>query len=444
MENLERRKYQKEGTKFCVEGLKTQKSVYLADDTGLGKTVQSLDVIQKIASKGDIFKIVSPPMLVPKWKDEVVKWLPRDRKYSVIISSYNQLTDPETLEYYTRNHYTLTILDEAHYLKNYESVRTQAIIGAPGQKHKTILKASEKLLWLSATPMPNRVGELHPFLSSGKHKILKGQTQEDFIIKWAEKYKWLMGRLTHSGIKNPEKLMKALSEVMLRREKDDVLDELPPFNREIIPLAIPKKFLKQDLEFRDIFRKKVSLLPSLDSLNDIQTLNYLTKIPKFTEFSEFRRKQALAKVPIVLDYLKEEDSGKYVIFTYHIDVAKEYFKKLKIENKILITGEDDLEERYQTLKRADKIKNCVLVATMNAVKEGFDLTGFNRVFYTEVDWSFSLLNQTEGRFRRIGQKDFVNYFYLLFEHGLEGYIYDTYKAKERTVNLVIPVRRGRN
>jgi SNF2 family DNA or RNA helicase len=432
------RKYQIEGGKFLLEGFNKFRGMYLADDTGIGKTIQGLYVIDKLAKKDDNFLIVAPVFAGAKWRDEIDKHLSKKRNYNLLISSYTALSDPGTLLHYTKNKFRASIFDESHYIKNYDSIRTQALLGAPWQRHRTIDSVSERVLWMSATPIPNRIGELYPFLKSINHKIIRDKTQEEFIFQWAEHAEFFRKHLTHRGVKNENLLKEALSDIMIRRLKDDVLDELPDFNRENIPVAIPKALEKLDKELARIARQNGSIFFSEDK--DLIEA-YVKNIPGFERYSEFRKKQGMYKIPFVLDYLKEnilERNKKIVIWTYHQEVAEEYFNKLKTTNKILITGKVDPSKRFEILKKADEMSECILIATMHSIKETFDLTGFPMAFYTELDWTFSLFDQTEGRLRRIGQKDFVNYFYFIFEGGIESYMYEVYKDKRETVGKILP------
>jgi hypothetical protein len=110
----------------------------LGDEMGLGKTVQSLAVAEKIKKKHGRVGIVAPAGLVSKWRDEIKKHLGESRKYSFSIASYNELTKPENLYFFTREPFDLCIFDEAHYVKDFEAQRTRATLGAPTDKHRTV------------------------------------------------------------------------------------------------------------------------------------------------------------------------------------------------------------------------------------------------------------------------------------------------------------------
>jgi len=433
------RRYQKAGAIFCLKTYKKYRGVYIADDTGLGKTLQALMIVSKIAKPGDAVLIICPSGLVPKWEEEIEKHLKPNRNYSINVIGYSSLIELDVLNYYTKDalkevglsKYKLVIYDEGHYIVNYDALRTQAVLGAPGLKHVTIDSVSKYSLWLSATPMPNRVGEIYTFLKSIKHKAILNMTFEEFVYRWAgEKPRFFNGKLTHRGVKEPDKLRELINDVMICRLMDQVEKEIPPFTRDTIPIHLPSKFKALDSRMLNIL---------MHYPIDSEEFDVLTVIPEFTDFSTFRIQQGLFKIPTVLKYLKEITLKKYIVFTYHREVAEEYFKKLKVKNKILITGDTPVEKRFPILKKAEALNECVLVCTMGAVAESYDLNSFATSFYTEVDWRYKTHKQTEGRSRRFGQTRNTYFYYFLFGTGLEKYIYDTYNSKHRTVASIVPV-----
>ena len=61
----------------------------------------------------------------------------------------------------------------------------------------------------------------------------------------------------------------------------------------------------------------------------------------------------------------------------------------------------------------------VIVATIDSLKEGVDITGFALTLFAEVDWRAYALEQCEGRTRRIGQEKNVRWIYFFFERGVD-------------------------
>lgn len=431
------RPYQIAGVDWITATLANRRACYLIDDTGLGKTIQAFLAASRILKPGENMLVVCPTFLADKWLDEARKHVP-DKQFNLHVHTYSGLINPDTLRFVTRYRYGLTVLDEGHYLKDFDSKRTQAILGAPGMRHRSIADVSDRMLFLSATPIPNRVGEIYPFLRTAGHSLIKGQTQEEFIIQWAEKYRFTKMGLTHRGIKEPAKFRAALSDVMFGRRKYDVLDDLPPFTRDSIIIPISKKLRRDHKEFdrMEAFGRRLLDL-------DIQDAAKLRAVPGFTEFQEFRKFIGAQKVKYVLDYLSNSDVSsrkKLILFCLHRDIAQAYHEA--IPGSVLVHGGLDPSERYETVKKADAAESCVLIATMNSVKEGLDMTGFDFAIFTEFDWTFYLLRQVEGRLLRFGQKKAVTYLYFRLDAGLEDYMYRTLVDKEQTVDSVLPIAPG--
>lgn len=437
------RDYQKTGVEFAIQSLETHAGVLIADETGLGKTVQALTVIEKLANTDDIFLVICPTFLKQKWFDEIRKFLPRHRKYTIIVKSYNELSNPDLLRYTVRHEYKLVVIDEMHYLKNFNSIRTQAIFGAPGMRHKTIRNCTEKMLGLSATPIPNRIGEIYPWLWASNNGIIKNKTYEQFVTFWAQSYKFTKFGLTHKGIKNAKLLKDKLSNTLIRRKKHDVLSELPPGFRDYIYLPCSVDLYKEEKQlFEELLKTAGYEGGRFEMLmNNPDFIEQLLKtVPGFDQLTKFKLWQGLFKIKHVMNYLKKNvlpETKKFILFCYHADVAKTYYKKLKVKNKTLVTGAVNPDERFKMLKQANDDPEHILVATMGSVKEGFDLIGFDRAYFAEIDWTYYVLEQAEGRLLRYGQKNAVEWVYFIFERGLEKYMYNLVDNKKTTVNKIL-------
>lgn len=427
------RLYQAAGILRAAEAFhRGQPAFYIADEMGLGKTAQALRIAEILAEPGELVRVICPAFLAPKWRAEADRWSP-DRKYTLAITPYTQTTSAEKLRFLTRRESALLILDEAHYLKEYDAIRTRAILGAPGDRHRTLISTARHSLWLSGTPAPNRVGELYPFLKVCNHKLIQGKTYEEFVTAWAAEYRFSRFGLRHKGVKRARTLRAALSDVMIRRLRADVIEDLPPFTRDFVPVEMSEAIAAQEKSFAPFLSR---LIDSPDV-----ALAALRSMPGFTEFQEFRRMIGHFKVPIIEQFLLTEDmkrAKKFVIFSIHKDVAAEYAERLKARRPILVTGDTDPRQRYAVLKKANESPEAVVVATMESVKEGLDLDGFPIAVFSEIGWTPGLLRQVEGRLLRMTQRAAVQFFYFTFPEGLERYMFSTIEEKEETTAAFLP------
>lgn len=241
-----------------VEGIRRMmrmKSILLADDMGLGKSIQALTVFigDVIQGKGSTALVICPVSLRNNWCDEIEKFTrlpymtlgeeinpltgrirtlgPMERsrqivlfatwnKPKILILNYEQVA-PHLDELNALNA-RMAIFDEAHMLKNPEAKRTVACLD---------LK-SERSMMLTGTPILNGITELW---------ALFNRIAPDFFPNfYAFRNRYcVMGGYKNkkiTGTKNPKQLHEILSQLMIRRLKADVLD-LPEV--QYIKVSVP-------------------------------------------------------------------------------------------------------------------------------------------------------------------------------------------------------------
>ncbi len=207
------RPYQTFGTKYALY----QEKTLLGDEMGLGKTVQALAAMQSLFNEGkDRFIVICPASVLINWVREITAFstlkplLIRDEaaventllwseKGGVAVVNYEAVPKFRSLlpEDFISD---LTVVDEAHYIKNPEAKRTVSAV--------EILDHSKKTLLMSGTPLENRIDEMKNLIGIINPGIAKKiQRTED---SW-------------SG----EGFRKKIAPVYLRRTREDVLTELP-------------------------------------------------------------------------------------------------------------------------------------------------------------------------------------------------------------------------
>lgn len=233
-----------------IEGIRKlarMQNFLLADDMGLGKSLQALTVAAIDVKRGWASKIliVAPVSLKGNWADEIEKFTtfkyvilgqevergvsghpdkikklgpaPRAKQLQdfgdmkgpkILITNYEQI-HPHVTEL-NKMGFDIIIYDEAHYMKNYKSQRTKACLKLNASRH----------FLLTGTPMLNHVNELWPLL----HKI----DPHGYPKYWGflQRYGVFGGYKNKQliGVKNEKELTERLQAIMLRRMKKDVLD----------------------------------------------------------------------------------------------------------------------------------------------------------------------------------------------------------------------------
>ncbi|MCW2860990.1 MAG: SNF2-related protein [Actinoallomurus sp.] len=208
------RGYQAFGARFAL----VQERVILGDEMGLGKTMQSLAAMCHLAAKGAThFLVVCPASVVVNWTREVERHTllesrrvhgPSEKreaaqqewadKGGVAITTFEALRAmPEDLDVSV----AMMVVDEAHYVKNPDALRTQAV--------SEWAALSTRVLFLTGTPMENKVREFRVLVGHLRPEVAENLDIADEAL-------------------DGTKFREAVAPIYLRRNQEDVLSELPP------------------------------------------------------------------------------------------------------------------------------------------------------------------------------------------------------------------------
>jgi superfamily II DNA or RNA helicase len=208
------RRYQDFGARYLI----VQKRTLLGDDMGLGKTVQVLAAMSHLhALGGRHFLVVAPNSVLINWQRETRKHTliepfvthGSDReeninvwreKGGVAITTYGTLS--KILDLIPMVDFVA--IDEAHYVKNPESQRSQAV--------QLLVERSEYVTLMTGTALENRLPEMHFLLSLAQPEV---QPVLEHLMTF------------YRGNPDPTEICKDLAPVYLRRTQKDVLHELP-------------------------------------------------------------------------------------------------------------------------------------------------------------------------------------------------------------------------
>jgi superfamily II DNA or RNA helicase len=409
MKNTILRRYQQEAVDKALLAYKNNHRGFLCGDKmGLGKTVVALQIAEDLPKKYNMVGVVCPAFLVPKWRREILNRCNDGRVYKFAIYSYSEISDLSILSQAKSVKYDLIIFDECHYAKSYKAARTVATLCKSG-----IHSVADYILGLSGTWPPNNIGDAFTWFDAS-HSSLAPHGYEEFCREFAASaYRNNFG-LQVSGFKPNARWYEHFPPVYIGRTIDDVTDEIPEGLRVDfvidIPTAIKKAEIKlfgRILDDPDLMQKAIEAAPSFDQL------------------TEFRKMQGLAKTRSVVDYALEawgSDEKKLLIFAYHTEVAEKIAEAL-LKKKLpvtLITGTNtDPNERDAITQKLNNEAESIIVATIDSLKEGVDITGFSLTLFAEIDWRAWALEQAEGRTRRIGQAKNVRWIYFFFERGVD-------------------------
>lgn len=406
--------HQVAGIEFLMRP-RPERGVLLADDMGLGKTRQAILAAHEGAATGRIL-VVCPASLKLNWEREIHLALGAAPEVAVLSGGSFRLARWTIVNYdlLRRHHAALLaerwaclILDEAHYLKNRHSQRSQLVIGGErrgparrlgrlaGGRIRGLADSAERLYLLTGTPITNRPLDLFALLRAMRHPL--GDDLLPFALRYCAAFQHEHG-WDMNGASHLDELHDRLQGVLLRRRKSEVLD-LPPKLRTYMPVEV-------DLAaYRRVWTDYVALLA---------TRKRVPKRMLLAEVAKLRHAAAIAKIPAAIALASEirATGEKVVVFACHqvvVDALVDHFGP----SCVAVTGSHTALERQAAVEafQSDPAVG-VFVGNLVAAGIGLSLTAATQVVF--VDYSFVPAEhlQAEDRPYRIGQSNAVTVTYL--------------------------------
>ncbi|KAI6213758.1 hypothetical protein M3Y94_00189400 [Aphelenchoides besseyi] len=419
--------YQLTGLRFGVE---KEGRVLLADEMGLGKSLQAMAIARTYSNAWPLL-IVCPSSVRYAWKLQFEKFLPNvddvnlietgkqalpsgRTSNTVVIISYD-LMSTRVNELYCRS-FRVIIFDESHCLKNEKAKRSKAA--------KKLSERAERRILLSGTPALSRPAELYSQINILDNNIFGN------YIEYAKRYcdykKGYMGHMDDKGADNLEELSAILKHTcLIRRLKNDVLEDLPEKRRQVLYLTgnIIAKRLKAVSEARKAHQN---------------TWKKGNADDKKRTLMEYYLQTGIAKADAVADhifdnYYHDESEGcKLLVFAHHTEVLDTLQTRMHAKNiaTIRIDGHTKASNRALYVKQFQEDPNIkVAVLSITAANVGITLTAASRVIFAELYWTPAMMIQAEDRAHRIGQRDSVLVEYVLAKKTADDEIWPVVQSK---------------
>ncbi|MFN2354263.1 MAG: SNF2-related protein [Desulfopila sp.] len=217
LRNIQSFWYQEETARKVVKTFRGR--AMLADEVGLGKTVEACMVLREYIQRGMVKSvlILTPTPLVSQWQEELRSKFDLDFvstddqgskigqrfwQHPFILSSINKAKSKTNFERVTAREYDMVIVDEAHHLKNKSTLNWKLV---------NSLK-KRFLLFLTATPVENNLMELYNLITLLKPGLLSTAQafKQEFVSQGdtvsPDKRKRLRGLLDQVMIRNTRAL----------------------------------------------------------------------------------------------------------------------------------------------------------------------------------------------------------------------------------------------
>ncbi len=435
----------------------------LADEVGLGKTVEAGILVKENVCRGLAKKvlILTPASLTAQWKDEM--WTKFSEEFVIagdsddgykgvdrhdrLIVSIDMAKRGLTSERLKAIPWDMVVVDEAHRLKNRASLAHQFVRELP----------AKYLLLLTATPVQNDLSELYNLINLVRPGLLG--TWNSF------KRSYVRDRNARV-VANPSKLQKTLSRAMVRSRRieteaylkftkrypvthrtDSTLEEQILYNK--VTQFIRRQYFKaleEEGSRESLIFSLMTLQRQLASSTAALVKALQNKIDSSTEPQETLELSRLLNEALDIKYdskmkelltIIEETRSKILIFTAFLETQKEIARVLSAHNipTSLFSGSLTLEEKEEALKRFREDAQ-VLVST-EAGSEGKNLQFCNILVNYDMPWNPMRVEQRIGRIHRIGQDKDVYIHNLVNQDTIEDYmltvLYDKIELFELTI-----------
>lgn len=419
------RPFQKEGARF----LATHPHALLADEPGLGKTVQAIAAVEACRFRHVL--VVCPASVRLGWRQEIEECLGSGHAGDWDIISYNEAVSMAANIAPTNASWDVVILDEAHFLKTPESQRTQAIFG-----NGIGLARRARFIWcLTGTPVLNRPRELYPVL-----KTLDPRFAGMSFASFAQRYcgAFFDGRSVNTrGASNLAELAGKLDGFMLRRTKEQVLPELPPAVICQVPLEVSKEDLAAVWAEEDLIENREAKISSI--AEDFSQLGDLSRLLRLTGEAKVK-----ASVSFILDTLQTVE--KVVVFARHRSVLSRI--QAELESRMVRTveyhgGMSDVQKRdaiYTFSEGKGEKDTKVFIGQIQAAGTGINglQDHCSTVIFAELSWVPGDTQQAIDRLHRMGQSaNSVNVYVLHVPGTLESAVLGTHTAKEKIIEKIM-------
>ena len=435
----ELRDYQTDGYQWIARMTGWGAGVCLADDMGLGKTVQTIAFMLHTASQGPAL-VATPASVVLNWQRELQRFAPSlhvevfntttDRKAlveqaaagDVILTTYGLfVTEDEVL---CGKQWNTVCLDEAHVIKNRQT-KTSAVVMKLQATHRIIL---------TGTPVQNHLGELWNLFQFANPGLLG--SHEQF------RQKYIVPIEQQDNKKRSRQLKRIVSPFMLRRTKQEVIEELP----DKTEINIPIELSDDELAVYEVIRRRAKQLLEDERSSSGVSVNTLAEITRLrqaacsAELVEKNWKGECSKLTALSDLLQEiVDGGNAVLvfsqFTSFLAMVRQQLDKQK-QPYLYLDGSVPVRQRDQLVQQFQHGDCPVFLISLKAGGLGLNLTGANYVIHLDPWWNPAIEQQATDRAYRIGQRQNVTVYHLISQHTIEEKILRLHQTKRNLADAM--------
>lgn len=392
------RQYQLFGVKYIIQN----RRVLLGDEMGLGKTIQAIACMAHLKAQGKThFLVVCPVSVMVNWNREVsnhstqqaleIHGLDRGEEYDrwkqdggVGITTYETITRLEL----GQERIDLLVVDEAHYVKNPQAQRTKAL--------GRLAEEAEYVLFLTGTPLENRVEEMTFLVSMLNEKVAK-KLERVAALSTADSFR------------------EAAGEVYLRRIREDVLTELPEKEEKQEWCAMNRR--EKEAYYQSLLEGNYMAVRQVSW--NVEDIKDSSKAVRLLELCETAR----------------ENGRRVIVFSFFLHTIQAVMQLLGDRCYGPISGGISGKKRQEILDEfGESEPGSVLVSQIIAGGTGINVQAASVVILCEPQWKPSTEEQAISRAYRMGQKQRVMVHRLLTENSIDERMLEVLQGKTDIFN----------
>ncbi|MBQ7345387.1 MAG: DEAD/DEAH box helicase [Oscillospiraceae bacterium] len=388
------RSYQTFGTKYIVH----QKKSLLGDEMGLGKTIQAIAAMaaQKAAGQHH-FMVVCPASVLVNWCREIQKhstlevtkvhgndeasllhWRENGDVAVTTYESISRFSLPEKFKI------GMIVVDEAHYVKNPDTIRTKAL--------QKLLKQTQNVLFMSGTPLENRVEEMCFLVSCLQPELAKELERV-------------------SSLSTAEQFRQQLAPVYLRRTRDDVLQELPELTEKEQWCVLGKQ---EQADYREA----------------VLSGNFMAIRQVSWQVDDLKQSSKAARLLELCDQAREQ-KRKVIVFSFFRNTLRKVTELLGERCMEPVTGDISPQRRQEIVDEFSQAEDgAVLVSQVQAGGTGLNIQSASVIIFCEPQIKPSIENQAISRAYRMGQVRDVLVYRLLADDTIDEQMLEILKVKQ--------------
>lgn len=423
----ELRDYQRSGFRWLMQQTGCGLGACLADDMGLGKTLQILTLLLARAKEGPSL-VLAPASVCGNWVREAARFTPTLRTHllsqaqreetlrllgprDVLVCSYGLLVSES--DRLCSIQWNVAVLDEAQAIKNSQSQRAEAT---------RRLQARHRIA-ATGTPLENNLLELWSLMQFLNPEYLGAHGS-------------FMSRFKNA----PGLLHKLVAPFILRRLKNDVLDELPDKTEQVIhvDLSPEERALYESI-------RRQALQQMNDSTGRFQVLAMLTRLRRLCCHPQLVEPECGITSPAKMEMLREltaelKASGhRALIFSQFTDVLAHVQQLCREEQHsfLYLDGSTPATSRMQLVDTFQQGETDFFLISLKAGGVGLNLTAADYVILLDPWWNPAVEDQAADRTYRIGQQKAVTVCRLVCADTIEEKVLALHARKREMFDSII-------